>query len=235
MEFSRILMVGGSRGIGARLLEMYSASHEVIATTRDREKADGISRLYLDLSKLDSLKDFTCSLGHQKFDLILFVAAFTIPEQADQQYVKKFRFGSLDYESFEEMLKVNCFAQVKLFEMLYDNGNVTINARVCFFSSRAGAISTRGKLAHHRTGGDLTYRVSKGALNVAVKNLAYDFCDGEMVIIALHPGWVKTDAGGESADIETNDAAVSIGKLLTDLDREDSGNFLDLTGKVLEW
>jgi len=44
------------------------------------------------------------------------------------------------------MLKVNCYAQVKLFEMLMANGLLAEDAKVCFFSSRAGAIATRGKL-----------------------------------------------------------------------------------------
>jgi NAD(P)-dependent dehydrogenase (short-subunit alcohol dehydrogenase family) len=228
-------MVGGSRGLGSELLNSMSMDHEIIATTRDIEKADGSVLLHLDLSDFSTFDKFLHKLGKKKFDLVLFIAAFTVPEDAEEEYVRNLRFGNLDYSLFEEMIKVNCFSQIKVFELLAHNDLISEDAKICFFSSRAGAISTRGRLPHHQKGGNLTYRISKGALNVAVKNLAYDFNTSGLTIVALHPGWVKTEAGGGKADMETRYATEQIISFLNNLTKNDSGKFFDLTGQILEW
>jgi len=146
MTRQKLLLIGGSRGLGADLRSSLEKDCDLTATTRNRNKADGTDLGYLDLSDPLTFQPFLETIGDIQFDLVLFVAAFTIPENASSDYVKNFRFGSLDYNYFAEMLKVNCYAQVKLFEMLMANGLLAEDAKVCFFSSRAGAIATRGKL-----------------------------------------------------------------------------------------
>ena len=42
------------------------------------------------------------------------------------------------------------------------------------------------------------YRISKSALNSAVKSISYDLSKTNMIIVALHPGWVRTKSGGLS-------------------------------------
>ena len=53
----------------------------------------------------------------------------------------------------------------------------------------------------------LAYNVSKTALNGFTVHLAHALKDTPMKVNSAHPGWVKTDMGGESAPMELADGA----------------------------
>ena len=108
-------------------------------------------------------------------------------------------------------------------------------AKIIFFSSIASSIHNRGKLKHNKKGGDLVYRISKAALNVAVKNIAYDFSDTDYSIIAIHPGWVRTKIGGKNANLSINYASKKIFNLINNLESKDTGKFLNYDGRTIKW
>ena len=108
-------------------------------------------------------------------------------------------------------------------------------AKMIFFSSLAGSIHNRGKLKHNKKGGDLIYRISKAALNVAVKNIAYDFSDTDYSIIAIHPGWVRTRGGDKNADLSIGYVSKKIFDLIYDLKSKDTGKFLNYDGRTIKW
>ena len=90
-------------------------------------------------------------------------------------------------------------------------------------------------MKHNKTGGNMLYRISKSALNSAVRGIAYDLTKTNIIIIALHPGWVRTKSGGPSADLSVIYAAKKIYELISKLKNKDSGKFLNYDGKVLKW
>jgi hypothetical protein len=54
-------------------------------------------------------------------------------------------------------------------------------------------------------------------------------------VIALHPGWLRSDMGGPRATLEVADAAASIVRLVDGLTLEQSGTFLRWDGSVHPW
>jgi hypothetical protein len=53
--------------------------------------------------------------------------------------------------------------------------------------------------------------------------------------VVLHPGWVKTDLGGENAAITTDVSVAGMLKVIAGLGIEDSGHFYDYQGNELPW
>ncbi len=51
------------------------------------------------------------------------------------------------------------------------------------------------------------YNVSKSAVNAYTVQLAYELKDTKIKVNAAHPGWVKTEMGGEGAMMEIPDGA----------------------------
>jgi NAD(P)-dependent dehydrogenase (short-subunit alcohol dehydrogenase family) len=51
------------------------------------------------------------------------------------------------------------------------------------------------------------YNVSKSAVNAYTVQLAYELRDTPIKVNAAHPGWVKTEMGGEGATMELRDGA----------------------------
>jgi NAD(P)-dependent dehydrogenase (short-subunit alcohol dehydrogenase family) len=77
------------------------------------------------------------------------------------------------------------------------------------------------------------YRVSKAALNMAVKSASFDY--PKATLVAMCPGWVRTDMGGGSAPLAVEDSVAGMLKVVAGLGPEDSGTYRNYAGQVLPW
>lgn len=79
-----------------------------------------------------------------------------------------------------------------------------------------------------------SYNASKAALNMFTVHLARELKDTNIKVNAAHPGWVKTDMGGESAPMELVDGAKTSVALATLPDDGPTGGYIHL-GEQLPW
>lgn len=80
----------------------------------------------------------------------------------------------------------------------------------------------------------LGYNSSKTALNAFTVHLAQELKETPVKVNAAHPGWVKTDMGGEGAQMELEDGAKTSVELATLAADGPSGGFFHL-GQTLGW
>ena len=102
--------------------------------------------------------------------------------------------GSFDFDSWEEVLRVNLLGPAALADALLDNVAASERRIIAMMSSRLGSIS-------ESTGMTLPYATSKAALNMLVKGLAAHLAGRGIIVVALSPGWVRTDMGGAQAPL----------------------------------
>ncbi|XP_030280443.1 uncharacterized protein LOC115585922 [Sparus aurata] len=79
------------------------------------------------------------------------------------------------------------------------------------------------------------YRTSKAALNMLTRCQAEDFKMHNILVTAIHPGWVRTDMGGEEAPLTTQDSVHGMLNLMSSLSNKDSGKLLDWQGNIIPW
>ncbi|XP_045165172.2 C-factor-like [Mercenaria mercenaria] len=106
--------------------------------------------------------------------------------------------------------------------------------------SKAGIInisSGTGSISENSTGGSYPSRTSKAALNMITSNLSLDLKVDGILCTAIHPGWVKTEMGGESALITTEESVKGIMSVLEKLQGEEgSGKFYHgFKGELIGW
>jgi NAD(P)-dependent dehydrogenase (short-subunit alcohol dehydrogenase family) len=96
-------------------------------------------------------------------------------------------------------------------------------------SSRMGSID-------ENDGGALyLYRSSKTAVNMVVKSLSIDLQDHGINVIALHPGWVRTDMGGPNGSIDTQTSVNGLRQVLDHISPADNGRFINYDGTSIAW
>ena len=82
-------------------------------------------------------------------------------------------------------------------------------------------------------GGSDIYRASKAAATNLARNLATDLKPQGIAVGAYHPGWVRTDMGGPSAEVDVEDSAKGLLQRFGVLSLATTGVFEDHRGKAI--
>ncbi len=95
--------------------------------------------------------------------------------------------------------------------------------------------SEAGSLANCWRESEFAYSMSKAALNMQSKILQNALKPRGFKILAVHPGWMRTDMGGTGADIEADEAAEGIVRLTEKEWQPDDPIYMDYHGQSLPW
>ena len=98
------------------------------------------------------------------------------------------------------------------------------NPRVVNISSGAGCISSK------ESPGQYAYGASKAALNFLTRSMAAELKADGLTVIAMSPGWVKTDMGGPNAQLEPAESAAGIVKVADRLRPADTSRWFTWQG-----
>ena len=66
-------------------------------------------------------------------------------------------------------------------------------------------------------------------------SLAMELGPQGFTCVVMHPGWVKTDMGGEGADISPEVSVKGLLEVFAGLSPEDNGKFYDYQGQEIPW
>ncbi|MFJ4154625.1 SDR family oxidoreductase [Pseudomonas sp. NPDC089752] len=221
------LIIGASRGLGLGLVQrLQEDGWNITATVRDPKNPGGlkdvpgvhIEQLEMnDTAQLDGLKQ---RLNGQVFDLVFVNAGIMGPLPQDIETVKPEDIGSL--------FMTNAVAPIRVAQRLA--GQIREGSGVlAFMSSILGSVTIPD-------GGEIPlYKASKAALNSMVNSFIVGLQRPDLCVLAMHPGWVKTDMGGENAEI---DVLTSTRGMLDQI-KAQSGNgglhFINYKGESLTW
>lgn len=188
------LIIGASRGLGLGLVQrLHEDGWHITATVRNPQQPGALANVpgvhieqleINDTVQLDSLKQ---RLQGQVFDLIFVNAGVMGPLPQDLEAVHNSDIGDL--------FMTNAVAPIRVARRLV--GQIREGSGVlAFMSSILGSITIPD-------GGEIClYKASKAALNSMINSFFVEQQRPDLCVLAMHPGWVKTDMGGENADID---------------------------------
>jgi NAD(P)-dependent dehydrogenase (short-subunit alcohol dehydrogenase family) len=78
------------------------------------------------------------------------------------------------------------------------------------------------------------YRASKAAVNSVLKDASL-LLQEQAICISFHPGWVRTEMGGEGADIDVATSVAGMRTVLATLKPAHNGGFFNYDGQPLAW
>lgn len=225
----KVLVTGAGRGIGLALAKEFLAhDFQVIGTYRNEASAHEL----LELSKKSK-------------NLILIKADVTNEKSFGPLKEQLSKWGSLDILINNSGVIGDKGTSIKEISMNKVNDVLSVNTlgpmRICQlalpFMSKGGTIaqitSQMGSISDTTSGGYYDYRISKAALNMFNKCLSIEF--PQITCLALHPGWVQTDMGGQGATVPVKESAAGLFKVITQSKLNQSGHFYDFQSRELPW
>lgn len=213
-----VLVIGASRGIGLEFVRQYTgAGDRVIATARDaagldRLEALGARALKVDVANPASISGLAWQLDGEKIDVALYVAGVFPTGDAKAPPAR---------EDFDHVMHTNVLGAMQALPQV---APLVEAARGKF----AFVTSSMGQIGGVESSYAWAYRVSKAALNMAVAAAQHDYPGA--VLVALSPGWVRTDMGGSGAPLSVEESVSSMRKTLASLTVKHKGAFLDHDG-----
>jgi NAD(P)-dependent dehydrogenase (short-subunit alcohol dehydrogenase family) len=227
-----IVITGANRGIGLQFVKNYlNLGAHVIAGCRSPENApelqalrkelgDHLKILPLDVKVQASVSAFARAIGERPVDLLINNAGI-------KGAVKQSSF-EMDYESWMEVMDINAMGPLRVFQALETNLKTGQDTKIITISSQMGAMSFPGA-------SNIAYRSSKSAVNKVMCCLAEDLAGDNITVAMLHPGWVKTDMGGDAAEVTVADSTAGMMKVIDALTFGDTGSFYKWNGEQHDW
>ncbi|ODA35618.1 short-chain dehydrogenase [Veronia pacifica] len=225
-----VFITGANRGIGLTLVrECLNKGYQVLATYRSKESTQALITLDQQMSKLSLFQlDVTDYQAARELadvlppiDILINNAGYFGP--------KGVGFGDTDPVEWRRVLEVNTIAPQMLVEALYPKLLAGHDRKIVCLSSKVGSMT------ENTSGGGYLYRSSKAALNSVVKSLSNDLAPEGFTVLALHPGWVKTEMGGPNALITAEESVDGLLSVILESNTDKSGRFIDFRGDELPW
>jgi NAD(P)-dependent dehydrogenase (short-subunit alcohol dehydrogenase family) len=233
-----ILVTGANRGIGLalsrRLLEL---GHHVFAGVRDPSKAAALrdipsaqlARLTvvgLDVSSDESVRKAAREVAQitPRLDVLVNMAGIS-PAPHDA------RLDTVDLPTCSKAFEINVIGPLRTAQAFAPllRAAATAEAPARLVNVSSGVASMKGK----DNGIFYAYGVSKTALNMLSLTEAFDLKDAHICVVALDPGWVRTDLGGPNAHLAPEESARPCAELILNLQMSQTGKFLHYSGSEI--
>jgi NAD(P)-dependent dehydrogenase (short-subunit alcohol dehydrogenase family) len=241
-----LLITGSSTGIGLEFAKQYAArGWTVYATHHFPQTPKSLTDLkaqypalaqieLLDVRRDDHVAALAKKLKGKPIDVLLNNAAIKrFGPLRDRQANKGQYFGTLDFKQFHEFMDVNTAGPLRVIQGFIDNVRISKQKKLVTISSGAGTISVLPNAAT-----DYWYRISKTALNQAMRLVSVEVKGEGIIAVMFHPGGVEVESfQGQNIPglIPTPVAVGKMMKVIDGLTLKDSGRFLTNEGDDQPW
>ena len=218
------LIIGASRGIGHELVKQYLADGwRVIATARKAEDCAALGALgaephQLDVTNVEACAGIGWKLDGEELNVAILNAGVYGPRHD----------GFPLQTDFDSVMHTNVLAAMRLLPIIAPMVGAA-RGKLAVLSSKMGSLSERSSPS-----GSL-YRASKAALNSVLIDTALVYGKQGATCVAFHPGWVRTEMGGEGADISVEESAGGIRATLAALPASERAVYRNYDGSEIGW
>src|SRR5450830_213907 len=234
---------GANRGIGYQTaLELGQQGITVVIGARDLQKgqeaanklnAAGVKALAVafdadDASSFDQVYQY---LDHHFGKLDILINNAGIAKEA----LMSENSSTVSQAVLKETFETNFFSVIALTQKLLPLIRKSSAGRIVNLSSILGSLTLHSlENSPIDPAKSLAYNASKTALNAFTVHLAHELRDTNIKVNSAHPGWVKTELGGDAAPMEVVDGAKTSVALATLAADGPNGAFIH-AGDPLPW
>jgi NAD(P)-dependent dehydrogenase (short-subunit alcohol dehydrogenase family) len=248
MNNKTYLIIGGTGGIGKAMIEQLTASttqDTLVFATHHKNipdfEAPNLQWISMDVCDESSIEQAADIIKQQTTHIDWVINCAGLLHTDTQQPEKALR--QMETEFFLQNMQVNALASLliaKHFKPLLAKATRSNDTPAIFatISARVGSISD------NQLGGWYSYRMSKAALNMGMKNLSIEWGRSlkDVCVVVMQPGTVNTQL---SAPFQSNVAdghlfspaysAECLLEVLSNMTATQSGSFVDWAGESIPW
>lgn len=228
------LVTGANRGLGlAFVRHLLQRGDRVVATARHPGKATALNTLTgefpgrLHVLPLDVGNDKSREELARELPLVLDGAHIDLLVNNAGVLHSGERWGKLHADILEDSLRINAVGPLLLTQAVAPL--LADGATVANVSTQMASLATRSEFRSP------SYAMSKAAQNMATVQMAKAFASRGIKVVALNPGWVRTDMGGAEGTLAPEESVAGLVRTIDGLRVEDSGRFLDWQGEAVAW
>ncbi len=233
-SFKYSLITGANRGIGLEFVrQLLVRGGHVFAGVRNPDQASDLQQLATEYPKtLSILALETRNADHLQVavqrvqdltgELNLLVNNAGILPSGES-------IGELNADQMLETLHVNSVAPTLIVQAF--RGLLKAGKPAVIVNMSSGLAS----LTDTTTASSPSYRASKAAQNMFTRVLANGLSADGVIVVAMDPGWVKTDMGGTGAQLEIEYSVSRQLSVIDQLSPDDAGRFLLWDGSQVPW
>jgi Dehydrogenases with different specificities (related to short-chain alcohol dehydrogenases) len=223
-QTKRALIIGASKGIGLAVVQQLLADGwDVTATYRSTAVSyqhEKLRWLPLDITIATQREQLLQQLKGEQFDRALINAGILGPDSME--------LIATPDDELMQLFMTNSVAPVRMAEGLLP-----------LLSEKQGVLgittSRLGSLTENAEAIRPYYSASKMALNMLSRALLQQMDPRGTTLLSLHPGWVKTDMGGDDADITAVESAQGLVAQLNRFSGQGGHHYVDYSGRQLAW
>lgn len=201
------LITGANRGLGFYLAEAaLKKGHCVYATKRSSEGeltalkeqySDQLRIITLDVQDEATIKQAAEQMKQNQETLDVIINNAAILNEREKT------IEELDIEASAVALDINVLGPMRIVKHFLPLIKKRDTASIVNISSDAGSLT-------NAYAGDYPYGISKAALNMFSEKLQAYLNEEGVQIFSIHPGWMRTDMGGEAAALDPAESAEKI-------------------------
>ena len=237
-------ITGGNKGIGLETArQLGRLGIKVVIGARDlgkgqeaavKLKADGVNAdvVKFDITQAADYKSVYKYLDEHygKLDILVNNAGIS-----REDFLGGNKTSSTSPELLHETFDTNFFGAVELTQALLPLIKKAPAGRIVNLSSILGSLTLHADPSSPIYNAKVfAYDASKAALNAFTVHLAHELKDTRIKVNSAHPGWVKTDMGGEQAPLDIVTGAKTSVKLATLPDDGPTGAYIHLD-QTIPW
>lgn len=227
MTTKTALIIGASRGLGLGLVQRLTEQDwKVTATVRDPQNADNLKAIEgvrieaVDIDDTASLEVLVQKLKGEVFDVLFVNAGIMGPKHQSA--------AQATAAELSQLFLTNAIAPIRLAERFVDHIRPETGV-LAFMSSVLGSVACP-------EGQTMTlYKASKAALNSMTNSFVVQLPEPRPTVLSLHPGWVKTDMGGENAAIDVQTSTTGLVEQLNAYAGKGGHHFINYKGETIVW
>jgi len=230
-----VMVTGANRGLGLEFVQQYAADGcDVLAFCRDPAAADALNaeaarhagKVTVDaMDVLDHASIDAAAERHsgKAVDVLINNAGIIGPRREN---IAGQSFGTMDYAEWDRVLRTNVMGPFKVSEAFFANVQAGTQKKIVVISSTVGSnVEMQAPV--------FAYAASKAAATKTFTTLAGKLKDDGITVIVFCPGHVKTDMGGEGADVERADSIAGMRGLIDRWTLAESGQFKRFNGATV--